>query len=222
MVSQNYRQRPWARAARHVVESGVLGHVAHVDVRFSQPEFLDGGRDQLRSPLLEDMSIHHFDLIRYLTGSDAAEVVALEHRPPWSAFPGNPSLEVLLRMADGSIVTYSGTWAGRGPSTSFDGDVTLYGERGTLIWRNEQFTLNGEPFNPSDAGWESAPEYPVGGDADLHAVLADFRRAVLRGERAETDLADNYNTVELLLAVEQSALSGEAGLRAAKLTGRHS
>lgn len=208
MVGQNYRHRPWARAARWMVDSGRLGDVAHMALRFSRPEFLEGRRDRLRSPLMQDMSIHHLDLIRYITGKEAYQVFALEHRPPWSLFPGAPSLEVVMKMVDESVVTYSGTWAARGPATSYDGDVVLYGERGVLTCSHGKLTWDGEAFDPRDVGWGGVEVQPESGDADLHSVLRTFRRAVLAGEPAETDLEDNRRTVELLLAVERSALTG--------------
>lgn len=218
VVGQNYRHRPWARTTRRLLDEGMVGTVGHLALRFSRREFLDGGRDRLSSPLLEDMSIHHLDLIRYLTGAEAEEVQALDHRPSWSRFPGRPAVEAALRMTDGSLATYSGTWAGRGPETSWDGDVTVHGERGTLQVRDGRFTVDGEPLDVVGPDGRLLEPPGPGGDPDLHAVLGDLRRSVLDGAAPETGLADNQHTVELLLAVQEAARSGhraKTGHRAA-------
>ncbi|WP_225755228.1 Gfo/Idh/MocA family protein [Actinotalea sp. Marseille-Q4924] len=209
VVGQNYRHRPWARRARDLITNGLVGTVGHLSLRFSRREFLEGGRNELRSPLLQDMSVHHLDLIRYLTGAEALEVHALEHRPPWSLFAGAPAVEVALQMSDGSLATYSGTWAGRGPETTWDGEVTVHGEHGTLQVRDGRFTLDGEPVDdvgPDGRLPQDDPEHS--GDPDLHSVLRDFRRVVHDGAVAETGLRDNQHTIELLLAVQQAAWTG--------------
>lgn len=209
VVGQNYRHRPWARTTRALLTDGLVGRVGHLSLRFSRREFLEGGRDELRSPLLQDMSVHHLDLIRYLTGAEALEVYAREHRPPWSRFDGQPAVEAILHMSDGSVATYSGTWAGRGPETAWDGDVTIHGEHGTLLVRDGRFTVDDRPLEAVGPGGRLRPEVPErGGDPDLHSVLESFLHAVRETTGAETGLADNQHTVELLLAVQQAAWSG--------------
>jgi predicted dehydrogenase len=209
VVGQNYRHRPWARRARELITDGLVGTVGHLSLRFSRREFLEGGRNELRSPLLQDMSVHHLDLVRYLTGAEAVEVHAVEHRPPWSLFAGAPAVEAALRMSDGSLATYSGTWAGRGPETTWDGEVTVHGEHGTLRVHDGRFTLGGEPVEDVGPDGRLPQDHPAhGGDPDLHAVLRDFRRVVHDGAAAETGLGDNQHTVELLLAVQQAAWTG--------------
>src|SRR5262245_60538463 len=69
MVSQNYRFFPAPRAVRELVASGELGPLHHVDLEFRRLSGLRPGRRSphhaYAHPLLDDMSIHHFDLLRY-------------------------------------------------------------------------------------------------------------------------------------------------------------
>ena len=60
------------------------------------------------------MSIHHFDLLRFLSGGDAVELYARQHTPFWNKFPGSPGLDAVIMMDNDVQVSYSGTWAGRG------------------------------------------------------------------------------------------------------------
>jgi predicted dehydrogenase len=70
MVSQNYRFFPAVRAPQSIVKSKELGQLVHVDVDFRR--FNPEGR-QLRwaHPLLLDIGIHHFDLMRAVLGSES-------------------------------------------------------------------------------------------------------------------------------------------------------
>lgn len=201
VVSQNYRYRPWARRARQQITSGILGEVRHISIRFSKAEFLEGGRDQLQAPLLEDMCIHHLDLVRYLTGREAVEVFAIQHRAPWSRYSGMPGLEALITLDDGTVVNYSGTWAGRGPETSWDGEFVFHGEHGVLEVAEDKVALNGDPTAAL------IPQRIPNETDDLRAVFQSFQQAVDGHEAAETDVVDNRWTVELLFAVEESLKS---------------
>ena len=84
-----------------------------------QPEMLVGIRAGLDNPLLQDMGIHHMDLLRFLAGRNAVEIYAREHRPVWSEFQGRPNLDAVITLEDGAQVSYSGSWAGRGRSTEW-------------------------------------------------------------------------------------------------------
>ncbi len=74
MVSQNYRFRTWVRTMRHLVESGQFGAAEDVLVKFAKaPRFEGSFRLKMEHPLVKDMSIHHFDLMRAVTGPRAAQ-----------------------------------------------------------------------------------------------------------------------------------------------------
>lgn len=214
MVNQNYRWRSWARSVRAKIADGTVGTVAHVNVRFSQRELLAGGRGDLDNPLLQDMSIHHFDLLRYLTGKNAVEIFARAHRPPWSDYAGAPGLDALITMVDGIRVNYSGSWAGRGPATTWDGDWSIQGELGLLS------VVDGRvAFYPDSREGRLAPEghstaqpllMPIPEQQprdDLQSSLGDFRQAIHLGRSPETGIEDNCHSIAMVYAAEESIRS---------------
>ena len=142
MVGQNYRRRPWAQATRQLISSGAVGQLGRVSLRFSQPEFLAGGRREMEAPLLDDMSIHHFDLLRFLTGRDASEIYVHQYAPPWSAYLGAPALEAVIAFEGGVVANYSGSWASRGFATSYDGDYLLEGDLGAISVGDNRILLD--------------------------------------------------------------------------------
>src|SRR5215207_2623981 len=90
MISQNYRFYPAARTAAALVREGTLGAVGTINVdfrRYANSAQLEGHRHYaLRQPLLLDMAIHHFDLMRMLLGQEPQQVNCHAWNPPWSKF----------------------------------------------------------------------------------------------------------------------------------------
>ncbi|HEU5430420.1 MAG TPA: Gfo/Idh/MocA family oxidoreductase, partial [Thermomicrobiales bacterium] len=90
MVSQNYRVRPAARAAREIVRSGALGDLAAIKIQFRGDTRAlwpaDNFRYAMPHPLVLDMAIHHADLLRSVTGQEAATVYARGWRVPDSPY----------------------------------------------------------------------------------------------------------------------------------------
>ena len=51
-------------------------------------------------PLIIDMSIHHFDLMRFFLGSDAVAISARSWNPPWSWFAGDASAAAQIEFGN--------------------------------------------------------------------------------------------------------------------------
>ena len=196
MVGQNYRERPWAVAAREQVAA--LGPLSQVHVDVARTELLDGGRGELAHPLLDDLAIHHLDLLRHLTGEEASVVAAFSGRPPWSAYPGLSDVTAVLRLAGGAAVTYAGTWAARGRQTPYDGDWTFRGAHGCVEVRDLVVSRDGQRVPLA-----AADEVP---DADLGGVLRTFVAAVRDGAPVPTDVEDHARSLGLTLALRNAAV----------------
>ena len=216
LVSQQYRHRWPARAARAALGDGVVGPLAAVRVRFARDtsdlfppaDF----RYTMPHPLVLDMSIHHVDLLRAVTGREVARVYAQGWRVPGSRYATDPACVASLTLDDGTPVVYDGDWAATGPETSWNADWEFLGERGRLTWTG--------PGDDALAG--TLVLHPVGGPArelpvpapaeapaDRPAVLAQLRRAVREGVPADTDARDNIRSLAVVLACVASIETGE-------------
>jgi predicted dehydrogenase len=83
MVSQNYRHYPASIAAADLVVSGSARPPLGVAVDFRRNALVEGYRYwDIPDPLLADMSIHHFDLMRFVPrpGAGRGELPDLEPR----------------------------------------------------------------------------------------------------------------------------------------------
>ncbi|WP_162606403.1 Gfo/Idh/MocA family protein [Jiangella asiatica] len=201
MVCQNYRERAWVAVVRHHLAT--LGRLSQVSIEVARGEFLDGGRARLPHPLLDDLAIHHLDLLRHLTAQDASVLAATSGRPPWTTYDGQPDVAALLRLDDGAIVTYRGTWAARGGETPYDGDWTLRGENGVIELRDLVVRRDGAVVA------DTAPRPLDPPDNDLAAVLHTFVAAT-RGGPVPTSAADHARSLGLVLSMREAAAVGAA------------
>lgn len=224
MVSQNYRFRPPTRAAQTVVSSGVLGDLIAVRVDFQRDTrriFPPGGfRFTMRHPLLVDMSIHHMDMLRAVTGREIESVYARSWAAPDSPYNHHPSVALTMALSGGATATYDGDWAGRDGDTSWNADWEFLGREGRLLWRGGladdmtgDLTLErwGEPA-------ESVP-LPVLNAKDRGGSLVAFRDALAENAIPETAATDNIHSLAAILAAVQSADSGEVVRLDAPLNG---
>ena len=203
MVSQNYRFARWARTMHKLLESNVLGKPGACIVRFYKDPRFTGFRAEMPYPLIIDMSIHHFDLMRYITGSNAAEVAGSSWNPSWSVFKGDPSSILYFKMASGMPVVYDATWASRGPETSWNGDWEFECERGQLAFRGDKIylTTNGTTTEYTDyleMPWQSQ-DY----------TLVEFIGAIASGKQPETHAADNLGSIAMVFAAVKAVESGK-------------
>jgi predicted dehydrogenase len=85
--------------------------------------------------ILLDMSVHHFDLLRYLTGREVSRVLAMEHDTPDNAFKHPSNAICLMRLEQDIPVVWDGDWCARSSSvTSWEGEWQFIGSRGRLFW----------------------------------------------------------------------------------------
>lgn len=177
-----------------------IGRLEEVRIRFAQPEFTDGGRARLAHPLLADMAIHHVDLLRFLTGEEAAVRSATAARPDDCAYEGLASVDAALTLDGGATVSYEATWAARGAVTPWDGDWVFRGRDGELGVSDLAVDLR--------SGRETrrlATTAPPEADEDLGFAWRDFVAAVDGDRSAGITIADNVKSMSLVFDLAEAA-----------------
>jgi predicted dehydrogenase len=219
-VSQNYRYRPAMWTARKVLASGELGAIGQARLDFwLYLNFRGTFRETMDHPLILDMSIHHFDLIRFITGLDPVSVRAESWNPPWSQFRGDASACCLFEMANRARVLYNGSWHARGQHDGWNCSWLIECERGFLRIAGDRITkyVGEEPGkNVADVG-EVVPLDPMPLTEQAY-VLDDFARAISERRRPLTDGFDNLRSVGMVFgAVESLGRNARVALGASGL-----
>ena len=211
MVSQNYRFRRQPRELGRIVRAGTLGELRAIRIEFRRDmrnRWISprDWRGRMPHPLLLDMSIHHVDLIRSITGRDVTEVDARGWPVGDSPFRHDPTAAALLTLADSTVVSYYGTWGeALGRETSWNGDWELVGSKARATWTgavNDAFrgTVALEPFGRARTRVRTAPLRAL----DRLGVLHEARRAIREGVEPECSAADNLQTLATVLALARS------------------
>ena len=207
MVSQNYRFRAPLRAVQHFIASGQLGEIVAVNAvfrRHTQTLFGEGNfRYQMEHPLVLDMSIHHFDMLRAITGKNVVSVDARSWRAPGAWYQHDPAATALMDLEGNVPFTYQGDWAPSpaDPDTSWNADWSIRGELGTLVWIGhiDDAFQGAVRFEPNE-GSPVAIEQPRLDAIDRDGSLRAFWAAVVTGTEPETVARDNVNSLAIVLA----------------------
>lgn len=216
MVGQGRRWLPHITAMRDAVAGGLIGDLGYVTCQFRIPFRFGGWRETMPEVLIEDLAIHHFDSIRFITGRNGVRVFAHSFRPAWSWYSGNACASVDITLAGGIPVQYFGSWVARGPRSSWDGELIVVGSEGALLLREDETLWHyaGEEETPQPL---ALPHFEPGG----LARGLDLFTAALRGEAPpQPDGEDNIHSLALTSAAVASSRSGQpvdvdAHLRAA-------
>jgi len=219
MVSQNFRFFPAAISAARLVREQVLGPVGAVHIEFRR--FVNYtsadeayGHYALRHPLLEELSIHHFDLMRMVLGQEPQQVYCTAWQPPGSSFREPPAAAATIIFDRGTIVTYRGNWLSGGVETPYGGEWHLECAEGEIIWTcrgDRDVSLDGDHVRIRKRGQPvvpiGLPEMPSFGRRES---LAAFARAVEIGTVAPfASLGrDNIGSLALMQAAITSATTG--------------
>ncbi len=202
MVSQNYRFRSWVRTMRHLLASGEFGEPDSAFVRFAKaPRFEGSFRLKMEHPLVRDMSIHHFDLMRAVLGKNPVSVYATTWKPRWSWFDHDPCAAAIFEFEGGLQVIYHGSWVARGVETTWDGYWCVECSEAAVELRGTQVhvVLAEHPDEDTEVELHTMP---CEGQA---LVLRQFQEAIARGLPPETSGRDNLLSMAMVFAATESA-----------------
>lgn len=217
-VSQNYRHYPAPKVVRDLLRDGALGELSAINIDFRKWDN-DAPRETHRHyafphPLINDMAIHHFDLLRMITRGEARTVFAKVGDPSFSKYAQEASAVITIEMSDGLVVSYRGSWLSRGPETPWAGSWSIQGEDGELAFTSraggEYEDASGDLVTLRRPGRvrPTRLQLPVQQLHDRAAGLQVFAHAVEGGPLPETTGRDNLGSLALMEAATRSAASG--------------
>ena len=208
MVSQNYRYRPMIQAVKRAIDEGWIGRIGFINWEHHYCLRIGGWREKLGDVMYEDMAIHHFDLMRYLTGANCVEVYAHSFNPSWSWYAGGACGNALLKFEGDIHAAYHSSWVSRGWETTWDGICTIEGEKGAIRLGNDGLPI---AYLGNDRGERplalSDPMPPRG--QEVRHSLAEFYAALREGREPETSGADNIRSYAMTRATIQSGRTGK-------------
>ena len=215
-IHENYRWQAPVRRFKQIIDSGVIGIPFKAKVSFlsgfpvfdNQP-FLK----ELDHFILTDMGSHVLDVVRYLFG-ECGELWC-HTRAVTNGIKGEDVAAIMMKMKNGMPVFSELSYASVVEHDSFS---TLYilaeGETGS-VYLGPKFEIRtttrkgttSEIVKFPSYSWAD-PDYIVNHESGIH-INRNILNDMLGKARAENTGADNLETVRLIWACYESALSGK-------------
>jgi predicted dehydrogenase len=211
MISQNYRFFPAPRVIASMVHESSLGKLYEVSIdfrRYSTAGPNGRGRHHLEEqPLLVDMSIHHFDLLRLILSREPQRIYCEAWNPEWTSFSG-PSVAVASIVFEGGVVvSYRGSWISAAPVTPWAGEWRMEFENGEVTWTS---AADSDPSQDrvvvrTRGEKERVVALPTAARTGTWGTLTEFAAAIESGREPETSGRHNLGTLALMAAAVESA-----------------
>ncbi len=209
-IGFNRRFDPGHRAARDAMRRGEIGDLHQVLITSRDPEIPPRAYLEVAGGLLRDMTIHDFDLARFMLGEEPTEVFAI------AGALGDPRLGAELDEVDSAMITLR-TATGRmchinnsrSAVYGYDQRVELLGDQGMLVSDNRR-AHELRRFTASQAGIREpylyffVERYHEAYVAELDA----FAAAVEQGGPCEVTFEDGCRALMLAEAAYESLASG--------------
>jgi len=213
MVSQNYRFQSPVRTLQRLIAEGQHGTPLAIEITFMKDSRTfwppENFRFSMEHPLLLDMSIHHLDMLRAISGQNATSITVGSWKVPDSLYQGDVALSAIIGLEGGIPVTYRGNWASTGPQTTWNADWRILTDKGRLSWINwtgdeRENQIVWQPFAGTEMSIPADPLAISGFDGSFHAFIESLRT----GDPPETNAYDNLHSLEMLFGGVESASTG--------------
>ena len=138
MVGFNRRFDPHFRAVRGQIDDGAIGDVEMVVITSRDPGAPPVDYIKRSGGIFRDMTIHDFDMARFLLGEEVTEVVATAAvlvDPAIGAAGDFDSVQVLLRTASGRQAMISNS---RRATYGYDQRIEVHGSKGMVSAENQR------------------------------------------------------------------------------------
>lgn len=210
MVGFQRRFDPDFRALKAAIDAGRIGEVEMVTLTSRDPGAPPHEYISRSGGIFRDMTIHDFDVARWLLGEEVETVMAQASvltDPEIGKLGDYDSVNVILRTASGKQCTITNT---RRATYGYDQRIEVHGSKGSVSAMNHREAnielANGEGYTRPPLLNFFMSRYT----AAYAAEIAAFVEALETGRGTPTTGMDGLRALELAEAALQSAQSGRA------------
>ncbi len=214
MVGQICRFTPAFAKAKEIIESGEIGEVYFIESEYAHDYMnivknADGTKHWRADPERHGLiggGCHAVDLIRWLVG-DPIEVFAYGTHKMLPTVPYDDATCALMKFNDNLM---GKIFCSTGCKRDYTMRTCIYGTKGTIICDNTSPTM--QLFVADEEG--NAPEKPeiIEIDVNNHNYVKEFEvfaDTIINDEEMATSVYEGAKTVEVCLAIIESANTGE-------------
>ncbi|KRE57672.1 Gfo/Idh/MocA family protein [Paenibacillus sp. Soil750] len=198
MIAENYRRMPYIRKMKQLLDEGVIGRISSMDIQFYRYHHV---QRRYTVSILDDIGVHHLDMIRYFTGREGKSVQSKLYNPigAWKEEGALINAYALFELEDGITATYNASISARGTETPWSGNWRIEGTEGAMEVVDKEIRLI------RDGNVEVIDDISGVDETD---TLAEFLASLREGREAETSGRDYLKTQALVHYTKLANASG--------------
>ena len=201
-VIQNYRYSPRILTVKRLLSEGSLGRINYIVARFAADyrERHSWGkfRHEIPHTLVVEGSIHHFDQLRNLSGSDCSVISGMDWNPGSSSFDGECCALYFVEMQNGVRSIYEGSCLAAGAQNGWHGEYyRVECEHGVVsVGADQRVRVE----RHKGRGLLSIDEVPMEAPSieGHQSIIEAFVDWIEGGDPPETTLDDNIKSAAML------------------------
>jgi predicted dehydrogenase len=210
-IIQNYRYAPNKQELVRIREEGRLGRLQHIVGRYAcdyrkYESWGKAWRHDMDFGLLFEGSVHHFDMLRFLSGGDCEVFQGFGWNPQWSSFKHFSSGIYLMRMNNGVHTAYEGNSSAAGVTNCWHREhYRLEFEEGTVEVGGDEVGVQITRVGQEPEAYDAAPMEWAGHEY----LLKEFVDWLDGGAPSATRIEDNLKSFALVIAAMETTVDGQ-------------
>lgn len=193
------------RAVREAVENGKIGDTHIVKITSRDPAPPNPEYVKVSGGMFMDMTIHDFDMVRYLSGCDVEEVFVQSAVlvDPAIGEAGDVDTAIInLRMSNGALAVIDNS---RKAAYGYDQRAEVFGSKGMVSIQND--TDSSAVIATEDGVCGEKPQYFFLERymRSFASEMKDFVNAIVNDTKTPTSLNDGYQAAVIAVAAGMSA-----------------
>jgi predicted dehydrogenase len=207
MITQNYRFGACPRTTRRRLAEGLIGKPGQCDIRFYMPWADMPGSHYVTQPymLINDMMVHHFDMLRSVLGQDPVSVQAITWNHPWGWHEGDAAHAIVFHFPDGLVGTHVSVGCAVGSRTTWNGDWRIEGPEGSIDWEQDRMWHAHLHRTPERLRTEL---FPLAVPQPEQAILDEFFASIREEREPECSARDNLKSLAMVFGAIKSTKEG--------------
>ena len=205
MITQNYRFGAQPRTTRKALSENLIGAPEQCDVRFYMNWADAPGSHYVTEPfmLINDMMVHHFDLMRYVLQADPIAVQAITWNHSWGWHKGDAAHAIVFEFPGNLHVTHVSCGCAVGSRTNYNGDWRIEGADGSIDW-DQEGTWHSHLHRTTEKVDRQPLEHLAVPGAE-QAMLTEFFAAIDENRQPECSAEDNLKSLAMVFAAIKSS-----------------